>query len=189
MRELSREHKRHLISILQKIGVVRYGEFILKDGSKSSVYIDLRNLPNFPEEYEEVIEVVSEYFQTENFITEFDGIISPPLAGIPLGLALAIKLKKEFYLARLVPKEHGTQKIIEGDIRDKRILVVDDVITSGGSKLPIITAIRDHGAVTTALFVFVNRMKSTDLENFETENNIPVHYLFSLKGILPSRLV
>ncbi|UCE12277.1 MAG: hypothetical protein JSV04_08745 [Candidatus Heimdallarchaeota archaeon] len=183
MIELSQDQKLQIISILQKINVVRYGEFILKNGSESSVYIDLRILPNFPNEYEEVIKIISDFFLTQEWRTEFDGIISPPLAGIPLGLALAIKLKKEFYLARLVPKAYGTQKIIEGNISGKRILVVDDVITSGGSKLPIISAIRDHGALITSLFVFINRMKSPDLKNFENENDLRVSYLFSLEEI------
>ncbi|MFX0211101.1 MAG: orotate phosphoribosyltransferase [Candidatus Hodarchaeota archaeon] len=190
MTRLSSSLAKHLISTLQKANVVKFGNFILKDGSSSTVYIDLRILPNFPEEFQETISIAADYIRENVNINSFNGIIVPPLAGIPLGVALALELNKEFYLARLRAKEHGTKKIIEGNIFNKRILLVDDVITSGESKIPFLKAIRSHGAEVNSLFVFINRMPNKEnMKEFELQNNISLSYLLSLEDLLGTIIV
>ncbi|MFW9993587.1 MAG: orotate phosphoribosyltransferase [Candidatus Odinarchaeota archaeon] len=185
MEMLSPDRKNQLIDVLKKVGVVKFGQFVLKDGSTSSVYVDLRILPNFPEEFQISVKIAAEYLRKQGIADRIDGLVAPPLAGIPLGVALAIELKKEFYLARMEAKEHGTRKLIEGEISNKRILIVDDVITSGGSKVPILNAVRDHGAVTDSLFVFVNRVHSREsLIELEKELNVTVKGLLSLDDLI-----
>lgn len=184
MSNLSQEEITRIISLLSSINVVKYGKFTLKDGTISPIYIDLRILPNFPNEFKELMETTSRYLEQLKLVTKFDGIIAPPLAGIPFGVALALDLKKEFYLARIKPKKHGTKKLIEGDISGKRILIVDDVITSGSSKIPIINAIRDNDGIPVSLFVFVNRIHSKEeLLKFENENSIKIESLLSLEDL------
>ncbi len=112
MTRLSSFLAKWLISTLQKVKVVKFGNFLLKDGSNSTEYIDLRILPNFPKKFQETISIAADFFRKNVDINTCDGIIAPPLAGIPLGVALALELDKEFYLARLQPKDHGTKKII-----------------------------------------------------------------------------
>lgn len=184
MTRLSLALTKQLISTLEKISVLRFGDFKLKDGSRSSVYIDLRILPNFPEEFQEIINIAADYIRKSESIGAFDGIIAPPIAGIPLGVTLALKLKKKFFLARLEPKNHGTRKLIEGNISKKRILMVDDVITSGGSKIPLLNAIRSHGGKIDSLFVFINRMPNKEvIKKFEQECNITLSFLLSLEDL------
>lgn len=176
---------KQLISTLENINVLKFGEFTLKDGSKSSVYIDLRILPNFPEEFQEIIDIAADYIRNSEIIGKFDGIIAPPLAGIPLGVALALKLKKKFFLARLEPKNHGTKKLIEGNISNNRILLIDDVITSGESKIPLLNTIRSHGGKIDSLFVFINRMTNKEnMREFERQNSIKLSYLLSLEDLI-----
>ena len=173
------------MKILQRVNVVQFGNFTLKDGSISPVYIDLRILPNFSQEFKAIIKLTSNYIKRAKLDEEFDGIIAPPLAGIPLGTALALELEKEFYLARIQPKDHGTHKLIEGNIKNKRILVVDDVITSGISKAPILKSISDHDGILAGLFVFVNRMnKAQDTTEFEKKYKLSMNYLLSLENLL-----
>lgn len=184
MGSLNHEEVKRVISILKSINVVKYGKFTLKDGSISPIYIDLRILPNFPKEFKELMKITTEYLEKLKIDEKIDGIIAPPLAGIPFGVALALNLNKEFYLARMKPKEHGTKKLIEGDISGKRILIVDDVITSGGSKIPIINAIKDNDGIPVALFVFVNRIHSKEeLLKFEKEASSKVEFLLSLDDL------
>jgi len=184
MSKISQEERDRIISIFCSINVVKYGKFTLKDGTISPIYIDLRILPNFPNEFKEVIETTSRFLKQLNLTSQFDGIIAPPLAGIPFGVALALNLNKEFYLARIKPKKHGTKKLIEGDISGKRILIVDDVISSGSSKIPIINAIRDNNGIPVSLFVFVNRIHSNgELKKFENDNSIKIESLLSLEDL------
>ena len=174
-----------LISIFKKSNVVKFGSFELKDGSISKVYIDLRVLPNYPGEFQETIKLMAKSMKIDTEIGSFDGIISPPFAGIPLGVGLALEMNKEFYLARLKPKTHGTKKLIEGDIAKKRIVIVDDVFTTGESKLPLLRAIRDDGGIVDSMIVVINRTpKEVNLTKFEELHRIKVHYLLSLDDLI-----
>lgn len=175
----------NLISIFKKVNVVKFGSFELKDGSLSKVYIDLRILPNFPKEFKETVKIMARVIGSETEIEPFDGIIAPPMAGIPLGVALALEMNKEFYLARSKPKKHGTMKLIEGDVSNKRLLVVDDVFTTGQSKVPLLNAIRDHGGIVKTLCVVVNRTPQQEqLIEFEQKNQLRVHHLLLLKDLI-----
>jgi orotate phosphoribosyltransferase len=181
MYSLTSNKKHDLIEIFKKINVVEFGKFRLKDGSTSSVYIDLRILPNFPKEFKLVTNIAVSYLKKTGLDKDFEGIIAPPIAGIPLGLAIALELDKSFYLARLVPKSHGTGKLIEGNVSGKKLLIVDDVITSGGSKTPLIEIVRDNNAQVTSILVYVDRFHSNEEKRrYEEENNVKIHTLLSL---------
>ena len=182
MKNLSIEKKKILVNLFKKINVVQFGEFKLKDGSKSSVYIDLRILPNYPQTFQKATEIATNFLLENNI--DFDGIIAPPIAGIPLGVAIAIKLNKSFYLARLEAKIHGTGKLIEGNISGKKILLVDDVITSGGSKIPLIDAIKKNKGRVTDLFVYVNRMTSKEnIIALEEKHGFKTHSLLIMSDL------
>ncbi len=185
MKKLPMEQKRRFVNLLKEVEIIKYGNFILKDGSESSVYIDLRILPNFPAIFKEIIKITAQYFIQTRLVETFDGIITPPLAGIPLGVALAQELNKAFYLAREKPKNHGQRKLIEGEIASKRILVIDDVITSGSSKIGIFEAIKEHNGQLVGLFVFINRMTSPKrLDEILKEYGIQFFSLLSLNDLL-----
>ncbi|MFX0087286.1 MAG: orotate phosphoribosyltransferase [Candidatus Hodarchaeota archaeon] len=184
MTQLSSPLVKELITIFKEVNIVKFGSFILKDGSLSRVYIDLRILSNFPKEFKDTAKIMANYIRNDSDIEPFDGIIAPPLAGIPLGVALALELKKEFYLAREKPKKHGTKKLIEGNISEKRILIVDDVFTTGVSKTSLLKAIRDHGGIVNSILVVINRtLKKGKLSEFEKQNRVKVHYLISLEDL------
>ena len=176
---------KELISILKEANVVQFGSFQLKNGSLSKIYFDLRVLSNYPKEFKKTTKIIADFIQKNADIGPFDGIIAPPLAGIPLGVALALELDKEFYLARLQSKTHGTKKLIEGNISQKRILIIDDVITTGGSKIPLLKAIRDNEGIVETLFVVINRTPdAVKLAEFEQQNQVKVHYLLSLEDLI-----
>ncbi len=181
---LTNSEIQELVTILQRVNVLQFGNFTLKDGSLSPVYIDLRILPNFPQEFKAIIKLTSNYIKRTKLDKEFDGIIAPPLAGIPLGTALALELDKEYFLARIQPKNHGTKKLIEGNIKNKRILVVDDVITSGISKIPILKTIIDNDGILAGLFVFVNRISNPDQTTLEKKFDLSLNYLLKLEDLL-----
>ncbi len=185
MKHLSSSLEKELTSIFKETDVIQFGNFELKNGSLSKVYIDLRVLPNYPKEFQETIKILANSIRSNTDIGSFDGIIAPPLAGIPLGVALALEMNKEFYLARLKPKKHGNRRLIEGNITKKRIIIVDDVITTGESKVPILNAIRENGGMADTIYVVINRAATKEkLTEFEQQNRVKVHYLLSLKDLI-----
>jgi orotate phosphoribosyltransferase len=185
MTQLPSSLVKDLISIFKEVNVVKYGNFELKNGSLSKVYIDLRILPNYPKEFRDTIRIMANFIKSNSNIEPFNGIIAPPLAGIPLGVALALELKKEFYLARIKPKKHGTKKFIEGNISKKHILIIDDVFTTGESKIPLLNKIRDHGGTVKTILVVINRIpKKEKLREFEEQNRVKVFYLLSLEDLI-----
>jgi orotate phosphoribosyltransferase len=111
-------------------------------------------------------------------------VVAIPLAGIPFGTMIASHFHIPFYILRKEPKKHGLKKMVEGEIaKGQKILLVDDLISSGFSKLYAIDALREEGASVKDLFVFVDRT-SDSLADFEKEHSIRVHSLINIKDIL-----
>ncbi|MFX1480066.1 MAG: orotate phosphoribosyltransferase [Promethearchaeota archaeon] len=174
--------KEKIIEILKKTGALKFGNFTLASGEKSNYYIDLRVIPNFPDEFEKLISFTIDYLKLS--CLEFDGVVAIPLAGMPFGIMIASRLHKPFYILRKEPKKYGLKKLIEGDIKKgQKILLVDDLIASGFSKLYAINALREEGAKVENLFVLIDRTPG-DLAEFEKEHLIKVHYLINVDDIL-----
>ncbi|MHA2037588.1 MAG: orotate phosphoribosyltransferase [Promethearchaeota archaeon] len=167
--------------MLEESGALKFGEFTLASGEKSKYYIDLRIIPNFPEAFDKIIDFAVTYIKNN---IQLEGVVAIPLAGIPFGTMIANRLLKPFYILRKEPKGHGLKKMIEGKIKEgQKILLVDDLISSGFSKLFAINALREEGAAVEDLFVFVDRTTNTLLD-FEREHSIKVHSLINAKDIL-----
>ena len=174
--------KEDLIKILKNTGALKYGDFTLASGEKSDYYIDLRVIPNFPKAFVKLTNFATNYLQRN--CPDIEGVIAIPLAGIPFGTMIANKLNKSFYILRKEPKKHGLKKMIEGEITNgQKILLVDDLISSGFSKLFAINALREEGAEVENLFVFIDRTPD-GLAAFEKEQSIQVHFLINAKDIL-----
>ncbi|MFW9823436.1 MAG: orotate phosphoribosyltransferase [Candidatus Thorarchaeota archaeon] len=171
-----------IIKILEKTHALKYGDFTLASGDKSPFYIDLRVIPNYSEAFKEIIEISVNYLHRKSL--EIEGVVGIPLAGIPFATMIAYQLHKPFYILRKEPKKHGLQKIIEGELKPKqKILLVDDLISSGFSKLYAINALREEGADVANLFVYIDRSPD-GLTEFEKKNSINVHYLINKEDIL-----
>ncbi|MBY8990381.1 MAG: orotate phosphoribosyltransferase [Candidatus Lokiarchaeota archaeon] len=176
--------KEEILQILEQTGALKYGEFILASGAKSKYYIDLRIIPNYPKAFEKLTNFAIKYLNKN--VPEIEGVVAIPLAGIPFGTMIANKLSKPFYILRKEPKKYGLKKMIEGEIKKgQKILLVDDLISSGFSKLFAINTLRDEGATVADLFVFICRT-SEDITDFEKKHLIKVHCLINIKDILPS---
>lgn len=174
--------KDQIIATLIKTGALQFGDFTLASGTKSKYYIDLRILPNYPQEFEVLVDIALDYIRQN--ITDIEGIVAIPLAAMPFGTLLAYKLNKPFYILRKEPKDHGLKKMIEGELKTgQKILLVDDLISSGFSKVFAIDALRNEGAEVKNLFVFIDRTPE-GLAEFEKEHSIKVHYLLNAKDLL-----
>ena len=120
-----------------------------KSGIVAPVYVDNRRLPFEPEAWHRVIDV----FQAEIAAREidFDVIAGIEAGGIPHSAALAYVLRRPSVFVRKQPKEHGMKRRVEGgEVTGKRVLLIEDLVTTGGSSLSGVEALRDEGATVIA---------------------------------------
>jgi len=124
----------------------------------SPYYIDLRILPSFPDTFNLVTGVYELIVKDKVGITNFQRIAGLPTAGIPYGAVLAFRTKKPFLYVRKGVKTHGRERRIEGLLSPgERVLIVDDLITTGKSTLEAIEAVRCESGVVNDAVVLIDR--------------------------------
>lgn len=140
-------------------GCVKFGEFKLKSGILSPVYIDFRGLVSKPELLAEIGKKLAERAKEIGC----DRIAGIPYAGIPLGVAASIAGNIPMLYPRKEVKDYGTKKLIEGEFSPgDRVLVIDDIITDGASKIEAITPLKEAGLVVTDVLVILDREQGGD---------------------------
>ncbi|MFA4995776.1 MAG: orotate phosphoribosyltransferase [Patescibacteria group bacterium] len=140
-------------------GCIKFGEFILKNGSTSPVYCDFRGLVSKPELLSEIGCALS------NKAKEIgcDLIAGIPYAGIPLGVSASLEGNIPMIYSRKEVKEYGTKKLIEGEYEEgDRVLVIDDIITDGASKIEAIAPLKEAGLVVEDVLVILDREQGGD---------------------------
>lgn len=146
--------ERELSALFYRIGVVRFGDFTLKDGRQSPFYLDLRVLISFPD----ALARVGRAMLQRAAGLQYDRIAGIPYAGLPIAVAMALMSERPMIYARKEAKSYGTKRLIEGEYRaGERALLVDDVITSGGAKLEAAAPFQEAGLVVEDVLVVVDR--------------------------------
>ena len=145
--------------ILLKTGSLRFGTFKLSSGALSPYYIDLRLIPSDPEAFRKVIGYYSSVLQGA-ILERSHSIAGIPTAGIAYGAVLAFNHRRPFLYVRKEAKEHGTGRRIEGRLfPGAKVLILDDVITSGSNLVNAIDAIRTDGGIVQDAVVLLDRQQ------------------------------
>lgn len=144
--------KEELIKLLKDCEAIRFGRFVLTSGAVSDYYIDIKKASTNPKILQKIAEMMAEYAKG------YDLIAGMELGAVPLVTALSLQTDIPFVIIRKEKKEHGTVKQIEGyDVKDKRVLVVEDVTTSGNSVVKTINIIRQNYGIVDEVLVVVDR--------------------------------
>jgi orotate phosphoribosyltransferase len=150
-----------LASFLLKSNSLRFGVFTLASGKQSPYYIDLRVLPSFPAYFRLAVNALKDAV-TKN-VGEFDTLASVPTSGLMFGSALAYEMSKPFVYARKESKGYGTGNTIEGFLKaGSKVVIVDDVATTGTSISGAVEMIRSNGAIVEDVVALVNRHEGAD---------------------------
>jgi len=148
---------------LYKNNIIRFGNFTLASGKNSSYYVDLRLIPSYPHQFRKMIKNLQNLIVEKTGLDDFDCLASVPTGGLVVTSALAIEIVKPLIYVRSKPKEHGTTKSIEGKISaGMKVVMVDDVMTTGTSVLNGINQLKEAGLLVSDLYVIINRLEGAD---------------------------
>jgi orotate phosphoribosyltransferase len=182
-RKIWEEEKKYLMKYISlnliRNNALKIGDYILHSGKKSPYYVDLRQTISDPISMDWISNSLARIVINEIGESKTDKILGVPTAGVPFATIISQKLAKPMLYYRRERKEHGVRKKIEGDMqRNERIVMVDDLITTGQSVIDAANAARDQGGVVNELVVLLDREQGGK-ENLRAQSIEP-HVLFNI---------
>lgn len=143
-----------LADSLLEAGCIKFGDFTLKSGLKSPIYIDLRQIIARPKLLSEVAQAYLPLLST----LQFSRIAGLPYAAIPIATAISLAGNYPMIYPRKEAKTYGTKADIEGEYHaGETAVVIDDLATTGGSKFEAIEKLTSVGLVVKDIVVLVDR--------------------------------
>lgn len=157
------EFVKEFATFLHEKGIIKFGEFTLASGKKSSYYVDLRLVPSYPHQFRKMVKYLQNNIAESVGMNNFDSLVSVPTGGLVIASALAIEIVKPLIYVRSKPKDYGTSKSIEGQIhKGMKVVMIDDVATTGGSVVNAIKSLKEENIAIEDAYVIVNRMEGAD---------------------------
>jgi uridine monophosphate synthetase len=161
------------------MGCVQFGEFTLKSGLTSPIYIDLRRLVAFPGW---MTQVAAAYVRLLSQLT-FDRIAGLPYAALPIATAISLQGNYPMIYPRKTAKDYGTAAAVEGIYHPgETVVVIDDLATTGGSKFEAIEKLTEVGLQVRDVVVLIDR--ESGAKEALTERGYRMHALFTLSQLL-----
>jgi orotate phosphoribosyltransferase len=133
-------------------GAVRFGTFTLTSGQTSDVYVDVKRATTDPARLRRIAKRLAEG------VGDAERLAGMELGAVPILVALALEVDRPYAIVRKASRSHGTGQRIEGEIPNgSRVLIVEDVTTTGGSVAETVGLLREAGAVVTRVVCVVDR--------------------------------
>ena len=161
------------------VGCVQLGQFKLKSGLLSPIYVDLRLLVSYPPLLRRVGSLLAERAQA----FQFDVLAAIPYAALPIGVAVSLATDLPLVYPRKEIKDYGTERSVEGAFkRGQTALLIDDLITKGHSKIEAIVPLEAAGLKVKDVLVLVDREQG-GVEELDV-HGYAVHAVLTLSQIL-----
>jgi uridine monophosphate synthetase len=162
---------------------VRFGQFKLKSGIMSPIYLDLRRLVTYPA----ILRRVAQAYAATLRDLDFDRLAGIPYAALPIATAIALEINRPMIYPRREAKDYGTQALIEGEYQaGETIVVIDDLATTGGSKIEAIEKLQAAGLKVRDVMVLIDRGQGAGL--MLAEAGYQLHAVVNLPDLLPEWL-
>lgn len=183
---MQKEHvKEEVANILLKVKAVLLKPnepFTWASGIKSPIYCDNRVTLSYPQEREEIVSFYLNAIKESG--AEFDVVAGTATAGIPWAAWIADELKKPLVYVRAKKKDHGAGKLIEGNLKKgQKVIIIEDLISTGGSSISAVNTVRDEGGVVQYCFaIFTYEFKKA--ENAFKEGNCKLVTLSNFSSLI-----
>lgn len=173
------EQRIALADALLEAGCIKFGEFTLKSGLKSPIYIDLRQVISYPT----LLARIGQAYLPLIRPLRFDRLAGLPYAAIPIATAVSLAGGYPMIYPRKETKTYGTKAEIEGEYHPgETALIIDDLATTGGSKFEAIEKLTAAGLVVRDVVVLIDR-QSGAREALE-QAGLKLHAVLTLTGML-----
>lgn len=198
------QQKETLLKKIVRIGAFKFGNFTLKNGTQSSIYIDLRSIISYPDILQSVAECLWPLIETTVRVDgglkgrmetsplaslyrgergRFDHICGVPYTALPIATALSLTHHIPMIIKRKEAKNYGTKKMVEGNYKPgDTCLLIEDVITTGSSILETIASLEQEGLKITDIVVCVDREEGG--VEYVHSKGYHVHVLYTLSEII-----
>lgn len=168
-----------LLLDLYQIGAIKFGDFKLKSGIQSPIYVDLRLVVSYPK----LLDRIAERMWEKVGHLEFQRVCGVPYTALPMATALSLKYNVPMVMRRKEAKNYGTKKLIEGAFElGQNCLVVEDLVTSGMSVFETIGPLEEAGLKVTDVIVLLDREQG-GRKNIEGRG-VNLHALFTISELL-----
>ncbi len=141
-----------ILEIFKKTGALLQGHFLLTSGRHSNMYFQCAKVLQYPEYTEQVCSIIADYFKDY----DIDTVISPAMGGIIVGQEVARQLNKRSIFAEREDKKLTLRRGFTID-KGEKILVCEDVVTTGGSVFEVIDIVKDLGGEVVGVGFIVDR--------------------------------
>lgn len=170
---------RHLAMDLLEAGCVKFGEFMLKSGVTSPIYLDLRRLVSRPN----ILRRVAQAYVEKLRELRFDRLAGIPYAGLPIATAIALEMDRPLLYPRRETKDYGTRAAIEGEFAPgEAVVVIDDLATTGGTKIETIQRLGAAGLIVHDVVVLIDREQGAG--KMLADAGVQLHALVTLRQLL-----
>jgi orotate phosphoribosyltransferase len=147
---------KNLADALKECGTIEFGDFTLASGKKSRYYVDIKKASTNPELLKLIAARVSETMKLHSINADYIGGVA--LGGVPIAVSVSLETGSPILMIRKEAKEYGTKGQIVGDvIPGSKVVLVEDVTTTGGSVIKAIQALRDEGLIIRYVITVVDR--------------------------------